>query len=96
MFILGFLVPAIGMICLGNCDYSKHILAYFLLILAIGGCSGGKCGFFVNQLDIAPNHAGTLMGIVNCISNAFGMLSTVACQYLVQDEVRYIQYFFSN
>lgn len=59
-----------------------------LLVIAVGGSAGGKSGFFVNQLDIAPNHAGTLMGIVNGLSNIFGIFSTMACQYLVKDEVR--------
>lgn len=64
------------------------MLAYLLLVIAIGGSAAGKCGFFVNQLDIAPNHAGTLMGIVNGIGNLFGVFSTMTCQYLVVDEVR--------
>lgn len=84
------------MICLGNCDSSRPMVAYFLLILAVGGCSGGKAGFFLNQLDIAPNHAGTLMGIVNGFSNTFGMLAPIACQYLVRNEVKHFSYSFSD
>lgn len=84
----GLIVPSVAMVCLGNCDPSKPLLAYTYLVIAIGFSGSSKPGFFLNQLDIAPNYAGTLMGIVNGFSNAVAMLSILTCHYFVQDEVR--------
>lgn len=93
MFVLsGFIIQSIALAGLGHCDSSNPMLAYVLLVMAVGGGAGGKSGFFVNQLDIAPNHSGTLMGIVNGLGNIFGIFSTVACQYLVRNEVRFPQF----
>lgn len=83
----GFIVPAVATVALGSTDPSRPLTAYIFLVIAIGMSAAGKCGFFVNQLDIAPNHAGTLMGIVNGISNCFGVFSTLTCQFVVTNEV---------
>jgi ACS family sodium-dependent inorganic phosphate cotransporter len=43
--------------------------------------------FSVNHLDIAPQHAGVLMGISNTVATLPGIISPLVTGFIVQNEV---------
>lgn len=61
--------------------------AIALLTLAIAFNSGTNVGFFINHLDLAPNFAGTLMGLTTGISNTMSILAPIFVGYVVTDTV---------
>ena len=44
--------------------------------------------FTCNHIDIAPNFAGTLMGITNMVANTAGFLAPMAISHIIEDHVR--------
>lgn len=40
-----------------------------------------------NHIDLAPNYAGTLMGITNGVANIISIIAPLAVGFIVQDEV---------
>ena len=65
------------MICLLLLYFSKcNIIATLtLLTLAVGFNGATYAGYMNSHLDIAPNYAGTLMGITNCVATTPGFLA---------------------
>ena len=63
LFYTGLLGPASFLIGLSFIDCSQTGLAVALLVLAVTVSGFVFCGYFVNHMDIAPQYAGTLMGI---------------------------------
>ena len=43
-----------------------------------------------NHIDIAPNFAGTLMGITNMSANTAGFLAPMVISFIIEDHVRNI------
>jgi len=35
----------------------------------------GFGGWVVNNIDVSPNYAGTIMGVTNCVSNSLGFIA---------------------
>ncbi|XP_076445676.1 sialin-like [Babylonia areolata] len=70
---IGLLCPACLLVATGyaGCDYT---LAVVLLTIGVGGSGFTTGGYAVNHLDIAPDFAGTLMGITNAIATVPGFL----------------------
>lgn len=64
--------------------------AMFLLSAALGLNSGVYTGFLTNHMDLAPNFAGTLMGITNSISNVTSILGPLLVGFIVTDSVKQI------
>lgn len=56
----------------------QRVLTVFMLVVAVGFNSAILVGFHVNHIDIAPDHAGTLMGITNALSNVAAILAPLA------------------
>ena len=67
-----------------ECDRFTALLL-FNIIVAIGGAVYGGC--MANVLDIAPNHAGVLMGITNTAGNLCGIFAPTVAGYLTNDVV---------
>ncbi|XP_066586133.1 putative inorganic phosphate cotransporter [Prorops nasuta] len=67
------LVP---MICLLGVSHigCNRTLAVVLMTLSVTCIGGMYCGFLANHIDIAPNFAGTLVAITNCIATTPGFL----------------------
>lgn len=84
---LGFVFPTIALICLGKCTNCDTTTNVFLIVFAVAGTAFLQCGFLVNHLDIAPNHASTLMGITNGFSNILSLLAPLTVHYIVKNEV---------
>lgn len=67
--------------------------AVVLLTAALGLNSGVMTGFLTNHLDLAPNFAGTLLGITNSIANITSILGPLLVGFVVTDNVRCIYIF---
>jgi ACS family sodium-dependent inorganic phosphate cotransporter len=50
--------------------------------------SAKRCCCSVNHLDIAPQHAGVLMGLSNCVATLPGILSPIVTGFVVQNKVQ--------
>ncbi|XP_044252908.1 putative inorganic phosphate cotransporter [Tribolium madens] len=83
---LGTLIPAIALFSLGLIDSSQKDLGTALLVLAVGACGFVYSGYMVNLVDLAPNHAGTLLGITNGTSTIFSILGPLSVQFLGSDK----------
>ena len=59
-------------------------------------CQYNSYDFSVNHLDIAPKHAGVLMGISNTIATLPGIISPLITGYIVQNKVRLLSFLFQN
>lgn len=72
------------------------VVAMFLLCAAVGLNSGVYTGFLTNHMDLAPNFAGTLMGITNSIATITAIFGPLLVGFIVTDSVRrviYLKYF---
>ena len=63
------------LIGLSYVDCTQTALAVVLLVLAVTVSGFVYSGYFVNHMDIAPQYAGTLMGISNGISAISGIIA---------------------
>lgn len=75
---------------LALCLDTSTTVAIILLATALGLNSGVITGFMSNHMDLAPNFAGTLMGITNSISNVTSILGPLLVGFIVTDNVRLI------
>jgi len=66
------------LIGLSYLDCTQTALAVVLLVLAVSMSGAVYSGYFVNHMDIAPQYAGTLMGI----SNGIGAISGFVAPYV--------------
>lgn len=85
---IGVLIPSIALIMMGYVKSNEATKAVWLLIAAVGLSAIGGCGWSLNHMDLSPNHAGTLMGICNGLSNILAAFAPLSVQFLVKDEVR--------
>jgi ACS family sodium-dependent inorganic phosphate cotransporter-like MFS transporter 5 len=83
---IGTCGPAIALVALGFVPNDQSTLSVILLILVVGINAAVFCGFQVNHIDLAPNHAGTMMGITNGFSNIFSIIAPLVVQVVVYDE----------
>lgn len=58
-----------------------------MLTVAVGINSAVYVGFQVNHIDLAPKHAGTMMGITNAAANIFSIIGPIVGGLIVSDEV---------
>lgn len=75
---LGVFIPGAALVALCYIGPEEKILTVFMLVVAVGFNSAILVGFHVNHIDIAPDHAGTLMGITNALSNVAAILAPLA------------------
>lgn len=71
-------IPGAALAALCYIGPEQQALTIFMLVLAVGFNSAILVGFHVNHIDIAPDHAGTLMGITNALSNVAAILAPLA------------------
>lgn len=83
----GLLIPACALIALGYTKTSQASQAVTLLIIAVGFNAACFSGFAVNHMDLSPNHAGSIMGLVNGLSQITGVVAPLVVQILVADLV---------
>ncbi|XP_018323914.1 putative inorganic phosphate cotransporter [Agrilus planipennis] len=85
---IGLYSPAICLILLAFLSHGEETtaLAVTLLVVGVGLNSGHMAGYQVNHIDLSPTHAGTLMGITNCMANICSLMGPLFVQYIVTDE----------
>ena len=72
-------------ICFTGCNQTATIV---LLTLAITMQGALYSGFFTNPLDIAPNFAGTILGITNAIGTIPGWLAPLLAGAFTKEKVK--------
>jgi len=63
------------LIALSQLDCTQTAVAVVLLVLAVSMSGFVYSGYFVNHMDIAPQYAGTLMGISNSVGAVSGLIA---------------------
>merc|ERR1712071_581554 len=82
---IGLLSPGLALIGVAYIGYDR--VAIVVLFTACIGINGAAySGFSCNHLDIAPNHAGILMSILNTFGNICGFLAPYLVGFMVTDE----------
>ncbi|KAK4310985.1 hypothetical protein Pmani_017479 [Petrolisthes manimaculis] len=68
--------PMVGLMlmCFVNCNTA---LAMFVLCVSVGISGSANCGFMCSHQDIAPNFAGTLLGLTNTLGSFAGILAPI-------------------
>ena len=84
---LGTFVPALPLTWLAFIDGAEQELALVLLVVAVGCTAFVISGYPINTIDVAPNHAGTILGIVNGTSNICSILGSLTVGLLGSDKV---------
>ncbi|XP_059225875.1 putative inorganic phosphate cotransporter [Stomoxys calcitrans] len=82
---VSFWIPACGLIGIGFLDGDNKPLAISLMTLSVAINSGNIIGSALNTIDLAPNHAGSLMSVVNTVSNFTPFISPLVVGVIVTD-----------
>lgn len=64
--------------------------ATILLTIALSLNSGVVTGFMTNHMDLAPNFAGTLIGITNSLANVTTLLEPLLVRFIIRDPVSFV------
>lgn len=82
--LIGTVVPSLCMValCFIGC---RPALGIALTTIAVTGSAGYFVGLLLNHMDIAPNFAGTLMGITNSAATVSGILVPIFVGWVTQD-----------
>lgn len=83
---IGFTLPMICLFILGNIDNNIYS-AISLLIICVGFSGANNCGYFINQVDLTPNFAGTLMGFGQTLGTAGAIVGPIFAGYILTDIV---------
>ncbi|KAF5293592.1 hypothetical protein FQA39_LY03077 [Lamprigera yunnana] len=85
---IGLYVPGTALLILGSISSLENITGATLAMFYIsqGFCSAFLCGYNVNLIDLAPNHAGTLMGISNTLGHVCSIIAPLIVQFIVVNE----------
>lgn len=81
---LGFTIAGGGLVAVGFANSVP--LAVALMTIAGGAVGFTNSGFQVNHLDIAPNYAGILMGMTNCVATIPGIVSPYLTGIILGDD----------
>ncbi|XP_050324865.1 putative inorganic phosphate cotransporter [Bactrocera neohumeralis] len=87
-----FWIPATGLICIGLLGEEQKNFAIVLMTVSVGSNAGATIGSALNTIDLSPNHAGILMGIVNSAANVIPILTPLLVGVLVKDEHNRVQW----
>lgn len=80
-------IPAVTMIGIGFLEQEQKTLAIVLMVVGVGVNSGATIGSALNIIDLSPNHAGILMGIVNTVQNFMPLIAPLVVGVVVTDRV---------
>jgi len=69
----GLLIPGLFLIVIGFLGCNR-ILVVSAVVISVGSSGLAMSGYGVNHLDLAPKHAGTLMGLTNTLATVPGFL----------------------
>ncbi|KAJ8946316.1 hypothetical protein NQ318_004205 [Aromia moschata] len=68
-------VPAVTLFGITFVDTSDRLLSIFLFVLSVGATTSIFSGYYVNHIDLSPNHAATLTSLTSMVSNIFSLLA---------------------
>ncbi|XP_011178049.2 putative inorganic phosphate cotransporter [Zeugodacus cucurbitae] len=83
---LAFWTPATALLCVGLLGEEQKNFAIVLMTLSVGMNAGATIGSALNTIDLSPNHAGILMGIVNTSANVLPILTPLLVGVVVKEE----------
>ncbi|KAJ3645141.1 hypothetical protein Zmor_022825 [Zophobas morio] len=83
---LASVLPAAALTCLAFLENFEPNLVNALLIVAVGTSAFQQSGYMLNTIDLTPNHAGTLFGLINGINNIFSLLAPLTVRLLGSDK----------
>ncbi|XP_053962823.1 putative inorganic phosphate cotransporter [Anastrepha ludens] len=81
----GLWIQAVTLVTLGYLRQDQGDLAIALLITTVASSTSVHFGYAVNHLDLAPNLAGTILGIANCGASMMGIIAPLVVGYVVTD-----------
>ncbi|KAI5639153.1 major facilitator superfamily domain-containing protein [Phthorimaea operculella] len=83
---IGMYGPAIALIGLSYTPPGQLTVAVALLMLVVGINAAQMAGAMLVHIDMAPNFAGTLMGITNCFANIISLIAPLAAGAILNDQ----------
>ncbi|CAG9786477.1 unnamed protein product [Diatraea saccharalis] len=83
---IGFYGTAAALTGIAWSSADNKVLPVVLLILAVGLNAGHITGFVLVHIDMAPNFAGTLMGITNFAANVVSIIAPLVAGIILKDE----------
>ncbi|CAG4948184.1 unnamed protein product [Parnassius apollo] len=83
---IGHFGPAIALVVLSYVPAGNVAVAVAVLTFVVGLNAGHYTGYLLVHIDMAPNFAGTMMGITNCIANIVSIITPLAAGAILQDE----------
>ncbi|KAJ0176884.1 hypothetical protein K1T71_008063 [Dendrolimus kikuchii] len=83
---IGMFGPAIALVGLSYSPAGDVMMAVIILTVVVGLNAGHLSGFMLVHIDMAPNFAGTLMGITNCVANIVSIMAPLAAGAILKDE----------
>nr|AAL49277.1 RE73545p [Drosophila melanogaster] len=83
---LAFWIPCATLIGIGFLDQEQKNLAIALMTISVGVNSGATIGSSLNTIDLSPNHASILMGIVNTAANVVPIVTPLAAGLIVHED----------
>ncbi|XP_055919115.1 putative inorganic phosphate cotransporter [Eupeodes corollae] len=89
---IGMWAPAVLLLAIGFLDESQTSLALTFMIMNVGLNAGHTVGALLNMIDLSPNHAGVLMGILNSICNTVPIISPLVIGRILSDETNRSQW----
>ena len=89
MLSIGEVGAAVFLIALSFVDCSRPLVAVALLACSVTIFGSSYSGYIVNHMDIAPQYAGTLFGLTNCISAVSGFIAPYVAAVLTKN-VRFV------
>ncbi|XP_004520849.2 putative inorganic phosphate cotransporter, partial [Ceratitis capitata] len=78
-------LPAFIMVGIGFLDDTNQAWAITLMTLNVGFNGGVTIGCVLSTIDLSPNHAGVVMGIVNTLANMVSLLTPLVVGFIVTD-----------
>ncbi|XP_044252811.1 putative inorganic phosphate cotransporter [Tribolium madens] len=79
-------LPAAALIYLAFLENFETNLVITLLVITVSTSQFAQSGYWINLIDIAPNHSATLLGMVNGTNNIFSLLAPLTVGFLGSDK----------
>ncbi|XP_053697826.1 putative inorganic phosphate cotransporter isoform X2 [Sabethes cyaneus] len=89
---IGLWIPMCALLGLAFVPAGHTDLAIGLLTAAVGINAATYLGFQVNHIDLAPNHAGTMMGITNCAANVMSIIAPLIVGLVLDNDKDPVQW----
>ncbi|XP_043238701.1 putative inorganic phosphate cotransporter [Amphibalanus amphitrite] len=82
---IGMYIPALTLVGVSFAGCSD-VLVLTLMVTTVGFNGAVLSGYNINHMDLAPNFAGTLMGITNCVATLAGVLAPFQAGYVLNQQ----------